>query len=175
PLYVLPALTLHEAVPGHHLQGALAQELQDVPPFRLNLYPHAFGEGWGLYAEKLGREMGVYVTPYEEFGRLTYEMWRACRLVVDTGLHAKGWSRQQALDYRGMARVLAMAAEASLKLSRTSDAAVFYLRAGRTNLLQGDMAAATPQLKRAEDLARQTSQADVVEEIARLRKAAPRT
>ncbi len=84
-------------------------------------------------------------------------------------------NRQQALDYRGMARVLAMAAEASLKLSRTSDAAVFYLRAGRTNLLQGDMAAATPQLKRAEELARQTSQADVVEEIARLRKAAPRT
>jgi uncharacterized protein (DUF885 family) len=99
PLYVLPSLTLHEAVPGHHLQGALAQELEHVPPFRRNLYPHAFGEGWGLYAEKLGIEMGMYRTPYEQFGRLTYEMWRACRLVVDTGLHAKGWSRQQAQDY----------------------------------------------------------------------------
>jgi uncharacterized protein (DUF885 family) len=99
PLYVLPALTLHEAVPGHHLQGAIAQELGEVPPFRRNFYPHAFGEGWGLYAEKLGKEMGVYTTPYEEFGRLTYEMWRAVRLVVDTGLHAKGWSRQQARDY----------------------------------------------------------------------------
>jgi uncharacterized protein (DUF885 family) len=99
PLYVLPSLTLHEAVPGHHLQGALARELEHVPPFRRQLYPHAFGEGWGLYAEKLGVEMGIYRTPYEHFGRLTYEMWRACRLVVDTGLHAKGWSRQQALDY----------------------------------------------------------------------------
>jgi len=99
PLYVLPSLTLHEAVPGHHLQGALAQELEHVPPFRRNLYPHAFGEGWGLYSEKLGIEMGMYRTPYEQFGRLTYEMWRACRLVVDTGMHAKGWTRQQALDY----------------------------------------------------------------------------
>jgi uncharacterized protein (DUF885 family) len=99
PLWALPALTLHEAVPGHHLQGALARELDGVPPFRRLLYPHAFGEGWGLYSEKLGVEMGIYRTPYEHFGRLTYEMWRACRLVVDTGLHAKGWSRQQALDY----------------------------------------------------------------------------
>ncbi|MBS0393769.1 MAG: DUF885 family protein [Proteobacteria bacterium] len=99
PLYVLPALTLHEAVPGHHLQGALAQELEHVPAFRRQLYPHAFGEGWGLYAEKLGVEMGIYRTPYEHFGRLTYEMWRACRLVVDTGMHALGWSRQQAQDY----------------------------------------------------------------------------
>jgi uncharacterized protein (DUF885 family) len=99
PLYVLPALTLHEAVPGHHLQGAIAQEQGEVPPFRRNFYPHAFGEGWGLYAEKLGKEMGVYTTPYEEFGRLTYEMWRAVRLVVDTGLHAQGWTRQQAQDY----------------------------------------------------------------------------
>jgi uncharacterized protein (DUF885 family) len=99
PLYVLPALTLHEAVPGHHLQGALARELEGVPRFRLNFYPHAFGEGWGLYSEKLGEELGVYHTPYQRFGRLTYEMWRACRLVVDTGMHWKGWSRQQALDY----------------------------------------------------------------------------
>ena len=101
PLYVLAALTLHEAVPGHHLQGALARELENVPAFRLDLYPHAFGEGWGLYSEKLGKEMGLYKTPYEEFGRLTYEMWRACRLVVDTGMHAKNWTRQQALDYLG--------------------------------------------------------------------------
>jgi uncharacterized protein (DUF885 family) len=99
PLYVLPSLTLHEAVPGHHLQGALARELENVPRFRLNFYPHAFGEGWGLYAEKLGEELGVYHTPYQRFGRLTYEMWRACRLVVDTGMHSQGWSRQQALDY----------------------------------------------------------------------------
>ncbi len=99
PLYVLPALTLHEAAPGHHTQGSLARELENVPMFRRNFYPHAFGEGWGLYSEYLGTEMGVYHTPYERFGRLTYEMWRACRLVVDTGMHAFGWSRQQALDY----------------------------------------------------------------------------
>lgn len=99
PLYVLTSLTLHEAVPGHHMQGSLARELENVPAFRLDLYPHAFGEGWGLYSEKLGKEMGLYKTPYEEFGRLTYEMWRACRLVVDTGMHAMGWSREQALDF----------------------------------------------------------------------------
>lgn len=99
PLYNLPALTLHEAVPGHHLQGALALELTDVPQFRLSLYPHAFGEGWGLYCEWLGQEMGIYHTPYERFGRLTYEMWRACRLVVDTGMHSMGWTRRQAVDY----------------------------------------------------------------------------
>lgn len=99
PLYALPALTLHEAVPGHHLQIALALEAEGVPRFRQEFYPHAFGEGWALYAEKLGHEMGVYATPYEEFGRLSYEMWRACRLVIDTGLHAKGWTREQAIDY----------------------------------------------------------------------------
>jgi len=97
PLYELPALTLHEAVPGHHHQFALAQELENVPEFRKNLYLTAFGEGWGLYAEKLGIEMGMYTTPYENFGRLTYEMWRACRLVMDTGIHAFGWSREQAM------------------------------------------------------------------------------
>lgn len=99
PLFEMTALTLHEAVPGHHLQGALALEIDGAPEFREQFYPHAFGEGWGLYAEKLGVEMGVYQTPYDEFGRLSYEMWRACRLVIDTGLHAKGWTRQQAMDY----------------------------------------------------------------------------
>ena len=99
PLYVLPALSLHEAAPGHHTQGSRSRELENVPAFRRNFYPHAFGEGWGLYAEYLGVEMGVYHTPYERFGRLTYEMWRACRLVVDTGMHAFGWSRQRALAY----------------------------------------------------------------------------
>ena len=99
PLYVLPALTLHEAVPGHHLQGSIAQEMQNVPKFRNRIYISAFGEGWGLYSEYLGIEAGIYETPYQNFGRLTYEMWRACRLVVDTGMHAKGWSRQKAIDY----------------------------------------------------------------------------
>ena len=99
PLYVLPALTLHEAVPGHHLQGSIAQEMQNVPKFRNRIYISAFGEGWGLYSEYLGIEAGIYETPYQDFGRLTYEMWRACRLVVDTGMHAQGWSRQKAIDY----------------------------------------------------------------------------
>jgi len=99
PLYQLTALSLHEAVPGHHLQNALALEIEGAPDFRRDFYPHAFGEGWGLYSEKLGVEMGVYKTPYEHFGRLSYEMWRACRLVIDTGVHAKGWTRSQALDY----------------------------------------------------------------------------
>lgn len=99
PLFELPALTLHEAVPGHHLQIALAEEIPDVPEFRKNLYVVAFGEGWGLYSEKLGIEMGIYETPYEHFGRLSFEMWRAGRLVVDTGIHAMGWTREQAVDF----------------------------------------------------------------------------
>jgi len=99
PLYAIPALTLHEAAPGHHIQGALAQEQEDQPPFRRFDYISAYGEGWALYAEKLGLDMDIYETPYEQFGRLTYAMWRACRLVIDTGIHAMGWTRQQALDY----------------------------------------------------------------------------
>ncbi|MFK8016362.1 MAG: DUF885 family protein [Gammaproteobacteria bacterium] len=99
PLYTLPALTLHEGVPGHHNQSSLRQEMADLPMFRRSFYPHAFGEGWGLYAEKLGVEMGIYLTPYDEFGRLSYEMWRAVRLVVDTGMHYKGWTRKQAQDF----------------------------------------------------------------------------
>ncbi|GGX68637.1 hypothetical protein GCM10011309_18080 [Litorimonas cladophorae] len=96
PLYNLPALTAHEGVPGHHMQIAIGQELKGLPKFRKSLYPNAFGEGWGLYAEKLAGEMGIYTTPYERFGQLSYEMWRACRLVVDTGLHWKGWTREEA-------------------------------------------------------------------------------
>ena len=99
PLYVLPALTLHEAVPGHHLQAAVAAEQSNLPMFRRHIYFDVTGEGWGLYSEKLGEDMGIYTTPYERFGRLTYEMWRACRLVVDTGIHAFGWTREQARAY----------------------------------------------------------------------------
>ncbi len=100
PLYVIPSLTAHEAVPGHHLQGALNQELPEtIPEFRRNLYLSAYGEGWGLYTEYLAEEMGIYTTPYEHFGKLTYEMWRACRLVVDTGIHAFGWKREEAVNF----------------------------------------------------------------------------
>ncbi len=100
PLYAMPSLTAHEAVPGHHLQGALNQELpESIPQFRRALYLSAYGEGWGLYTEFLANEMNIYTTPYEHFGKLTYEMWRACRLVVDTGMHVFGWSRPQAVDF----------------------------------------------------------------------------
>ena len=98
PLYNLPALTLHESSPGHSLQQSLVNEQGEVPDFRKQ-YISAYGEGWGLYSEWLGKEMGIYRTPYEDFGRLTYAMWRACRLVIDTGVHHKGWTRDQALAY----------------------------------------------------------------------------
>jgi uncharacterized protein (DUF885 family) len=99
PKYEMEALTLHEAVPGHHLQISRAQEMKALPDFRRNASYTAYVEGWALYAESLGSNMGFYADPYSKFGQLTYQMWRACRLVVDTGMHALKWSRQQAIDF----------------------------------------------------------------------------
>jgi len=99
PLYNLTALTLHESAPGHAFQMPLAAERKDLPEFRQKSYISAYGEGWALYSERLGLEMGMYETPYDKFGMWGYQMWRACRLVVDTGIHAKGWTREQAIAY----------------------------------------------------------------------------
>ncbi len=99
PVYNIPALTMHECAPGHSFQMALALERDDAPRFRRQTYFSGFGEGWGLYTEYLGEEMGIYRTPYERFGKLSYEMWRAARLVIDTGIHHYGWTRERAIDY----------------------------------------------------------------------------
>jgi len=99
PLYNIPVLTLHECEPGHSFQLGLEAEQGSLPRFRRNLYFSGMGEGWGLYSEWLGDELGIYRTPYEKFGQESYDMWRACRLVIDTGIHQYGWSRQQAIDY----------------------------------------------------------------------------
>jgi uncharacterized protein (DUF885 family) len=99
PKWQMEVLTLHESVPGHHLQFSLAEEMENVPEFRKYSTYTAFAEGWALYCERLGYEMGFYKDPYSKFGQLTFDMWRACRLVIDTGIHSQGWTRQQAIDY----------------------------------------------------------------------------
>lgn len=129
-LYSLPALTLHESAPGHAFQMPLADEQEDMPEFRRKTYISAFGEGWALYCEKLGVEMGMYETPYEKFGMLSYQMWRAARLVIDTGIHAKGWTREQALAFFHENTALAnheIATEVDRYISWPGQALSYYL------------------------------------------------
>ena len=99
PIYQMEALAYHEGIPGHHMQGSVQQEMEDLPKFRKFGGYTAYGEGWGLYSEYLPKEMGFYSDPYSDFGRLAMEIWRACRLVVDTGLHYKKWTREEAIEY----------------------------------------------------------------------------
>jgi len=130
PLYNLPALTLHECIPGHSFQAALALESPERPEFRQSTYFSGYGEEWGLYTEWLGTVMGIYETPYQEFGRLTFEMWRAARLVIDTGLHEFGWTRQQAIDYLADNTALAqldIANEVDRYISWPGQALSYYL------------------------------------------------
>jgi len=130
PLYNLPALTLHECIPGHSFQAALALEAPERPEFRQSTYFSGYGEGWGLYTEWLGTVMGIYETPYQEFGRLTFEMWRAARLVIDTGLHEFGWTRQQAIDYLASHTALAqldIANEVDRYISWPGQALSYYI------------------------------------------------
>jgi len=130
PLYNLPALVVHECAPGHSFQAALALEAPARPEFRQNIYFSGYGEGWGLYTEWLGTQMGIYETPYDEFGRLTFEMWRAARLVIDTGIHAYGWSRQQAIDYLSSHTALAqhdVVTEVDRYISWPGQALAYYL------------------------------------------------
>jgi uncharacterized protein (DUF885 family) len=144
PLYELPALTMHEAVPGHHQQVALGQEL-DLPAYRRHGASFAaFTEGWGLYAERLGDELGLYDTPAKQMGRLSYEMWRACRLVVDTGIHAYGWTRGQAVAYM-LARTALSPANVDAEVNR------YITWPGQAHGLQGGRAAhpRAPRARRA--------------------------
>lgn len=130
PLYNLPALVLHECSPGHSLQAALALEAPERPEFRQNAYFSGYGEGWALYTEWLGTQMGIYETPYEDFGRLTFEMWRAARLVIDTGIHEYGWSREQAIEYLASHTALArhdIANEVDRYISWPGQALSYYL------------------------------------------------
>jgi len=130
PLYNLPALTLHECIPGHSFQAALALEAPERPEFRQSTYFSGYGEGWGLYTEWLGTVMGIYETPYQEFGRLTFEMWRAARLVIDTGLHEFGWTREQAIDYLASHTALAqldIANEVDRYISWPGQALSYYI------------------------------------------------
>ncbi|MDH5835617.1 DUF885 domain-containing protein [Luteimonas kalidii] len=130
PLYNLPALVVHECAPGHSFQAALALEAPARPDFRQQTYFSGYGEGWGLYTEWLGTSMGIYETPYEDFGRLTFEMWRAARLVIDTGLHEYGWSREQAIDYLASHTALArhdVVTEVDRYISWPGQALSYYL------------------------------------------------